>query len=134
MNEIEREDAMYAGYARSIEVPPMWDAIAARIETRRTSRWRFAAVAAVFAMVVSALVFMPRHVLTPSAGSIAVAHYRDALRPFERRDDPMLNDLRNATRAAEAAAMRAPEDAQAVMRAVAAYDAQLQVMRTVSHE
>ena len=130
---------MYAAYAGAIEVPAMWDAIAARVDRRpRRFAWQFAAVAALFAVVVSALVFMPRRSGTASStpGVIAMAHYRAAIARVEPhgRRDPVLDDLRTATRTAEVAASHAPNDPLAVTRAVAAYDAQLQVMRAVHYD
>ncbi|HKS24309.1 MAG TPA: hypothetical protein VJZ76_16025, partial [Thermoanaerobaculia bacterium] len=57
-----RENAMFAAYAREIDVPPMWETIEARLpRERRVLRWTAPlAAAALLALVVGAALLLRR--------------------------------------------------------------------------
>jgi len=129
-----REEAMFGAYARGIDVPPMWEAIEARLP--RARRWpAILAAAALLALVVAGALVLRRP--TPSStspASVAAAHYREAIRRLEPRAPKaaaaLLPPLTAAIDEAERAARRVPDDPLAVTRLVAAYDAKLQLLRT----
>jgi uncharacterized Zn finger protein (UPF0148 family) len=129
-----REDAMYAAFARSVDVPPMWEAIERETRTRQAP-WRvaLAAAAAIALLMLGAIVLrrVPASRETPVI--VAATHYRDAIARLERHargdEAALLPQLSGAVRDAESAAVRAPDDAEAVTRVVAAYDAKLQMLR-----
>ena len=140
------EAAMYAAYARSIEVPPMWEAIAARVQRdarRRRITFRTFAIAAAFAAAVVAMVAMRLWNFSGAAPrneaplTVAAAHYREAIRKLEPkagRATRLLPQLTAAIEAAERAAAHSPDDPVAVTRVVAAYDAKLQLLRAAAYD
>jgi hypothetical protein len=130
-----RENAMVAAYARGIEVPPMWEAIEARLPRRRRAlRWPAAlAAAALLALIVTATLLLRRPAPRVAPASVAAAHYRAAIGRLEPHASPaaaaLLPPLTAAIDEAERQASRAPDDPIAVTRLVAAYDAKLQLLR-----
>jgi hypothetical protein len=134
-----RDDAMFAAYARGIDVPPMWDAIEARLpRRRRVVGWPAAlAAAALLALVVAGALVLRAPAPPPrdaSPASVAAARYREAIGRLEprapRATAALLPPLTAAIDEAEREARRAPDDPIAVTRLVAAYDAKLQLLRT----
>jgi hypothetical protein len=125
------EDAMYAAYAQSIEVPPMWDAIETRLRPRR-SPWRAAlAMAAMLTVIVAIFVARDR---SETPASIVAAHYRDAIAARHASADAatLLPRLDASINTAEQHANA--DDPIAVTRVVSAYDAKLQLLRATSHD
>ncbi|HKR65320.1 MAG TPA: hypothetical protein VJZ00_16430 [Thermoanaerobaculia bacterium] len=130
------EDALYEDYIRGIEVPPMWDAIEARIRAggapgalaRRPTAEAAVATLAAAAMLLAAILTIVRLDRTlPNVSS----HYQRAIAQLERDapPSPMMFELTRAIAVAERAAADAPNDPVAVTRLVDAYDAKLQMLR-----
>lgn len=123
-----RENAMFAAWRDSIEVPAM----TFHSPRPRNTWWLAAAAAAVIAVVIG-VVSLRR--VPPAPGTPdAAAHYRRAIAraaphaasiPFAAELDAA---IRNAERTAE------PGDPIAVAHVVAAYDAKLQLMRRTAHD
>lgn len=158
------EEAMYAAYTREIAVPPMWEAIEARLQQEplqeewrqrasRRARPLFAtAAAAVAAIALVTVGMMAVRTMTfdghapqlegsqrnASPALIAAAHYRQAIEKLEPNAgaaaSALLPPLTSAIDAAERDAALAPDDPLAVTRAVAAYDAKLQLLRAYAHD
>jgi len=130
-----REEAMFAAYASTIEVPPMWNAIEARLPRRApVLRWPAAlAAAALLALVVAAALMWRRPAPHVAPVSAAAVHYREAIGRLEphasRAAAALLPPLTAAIDEAERQAGRTPDDPIAVTRLVAAYDAKLQLLR-----
>jgi hypothetical protein len=129
------EEAMYATYRESIEVPPLWSGIEQRIRPR--SRFNLAAAAAIAALLIPAAVILlrsPRNVASPAMNDAAL-HYRAAIaKTHTDPAAPLLPQLNHAITAAERAAARAPNDPIEVTRLVAAYDAKLQLLRATAND
>src|SRR3954453_13386319 len=102
------EDAMFAAYRDSIEVPPMWPAVERRI--RRRSIVSLAAAASTALLLIAGAAFLGRRPVpaTPAADVAAdvVAHYRAATANFHSDAAPLR--LNVAIAAAERGAARAP--------------------------
>ncbi|HEX8170777.1 MAG TPA: hypothetical protein VF824_09580 [Thermoanaerobaculia bacterium] len=130
-----RENELYAAYARTIDVPPMWDAIAWRIRPRRRAvEWLLAAALAVLVIGTMLAVLVTRQ-RAESPVMIAAARYESAIARIapESGDARLLSDLDSAIDAARRDAARTPDDPLAAMRLVTAYDAKLQLLRS-SHD
>lgn len=121
------EDAVYAAYARSIDVPPLWDGVVRRIERERARRWWLAAVAAVILIAI----FVIRKPEPTGAMADAREHYQRAIETLEPHasSTPFVAELNAAIEDANRAAARAPDDPMAVTRLVAAYDAKVRLLR-----
>ena len=130
----ESEDAMYAKYRASIEVPAMWEGVESRLRARRR-RWPYAMLAAAAALVLITTLIVTR---APRSTPVnAMAHYDHAIRHIEPRaktNAALIRDLNNAIAEASREAERAPDDPIAVTRVVAAYEAKLAVLREATYE
>ena len=131
------ENAMFAAYRGSIEVPPMWVGIEKRIRKHSTfniqhSTFNIAAAAAITVMLIGAAVVLMRTPPPRPAAIEAAAHYRAVIAKLPSA--PLSPELDVAIAAAERGAARAPNDPVEVTRLVAAYDAKLQFLRATAND
>lgn len=124
------ENAMFAAYRGSIEVPPMWPAVERRI--RRRSTVSLAAAASIALLLIAAAAFLVRRPVPTTPAADVVAHYRAAIANVH--SDAAPPRLNAAIDAAERGAARAPNDPVEVTRLVAAYDAKLQFLRATAND
>jgi hypothetical protein len=124
------ENAIFAAYRDSIEVPPMWPAVESRI--RRRSTISLAAAASIALLLIASAVFLIRRPVTATPATDVATHYRAAIANL--RSDAAPPRLNTAIDAAERGAARAPNDPVEVTRLVAAYDAKLQFLRATAND
>jgi hypothetical protein len=124
------EDAMYAAYRGSIEVPTMWPAVERRI--RRHSAVSLAAAASIAILLIAAAALLVRRPVPATPATEVAAHYLAATANFHSDAAPLR--LNAAIAAAERGAARAPNDPVEVTRLVAAYDAKLQFLRATAND
>jgi outer membrane murein-binding lipoprotein Lpp len=148
-----REQALYSAYAASIAVPDLWPAIEARIAARwRPSHsWRLplAAAATIALLIAGGIAIRKQAPPTPATldpVSTAAAHYEVAIARLEpavrsRASSAevagtlaLLPQLSDAIRIARQQASRAPDDPAVATTLIAAYDAKLQLLRSITYE
>lgn len=137
-----REDAMYAAYRESIDVPPLWSRIEERIRPRLTfniqhSTFNIAAATAIAVLLLAAMVLLlrDRRPDTQLPATEAAMHYRASIAKLHAAPaSPLFLKLNAAVNTAERAAARAPSDPVEITRLVAAYDAKLQFLRVTAND
>jgi hypothetical protein len=136
------ENAMYAAYRESIDVPPLWSAVDRHIRHStfniQHSTFRIAAAAILGVLMLAAIALITRTPgkMQPRPVAIdAATHYRAAIAKVSSGSaQPLLPRLTAAISTAERAVARNPNDPVEVTHLVAAYDAKLQLLRTTADD